>query len=126
MFGYSPDYAQGQMDQQVRDNLARRQDDNLAGQWQRFANELEARLARANDELNQAIAETKAARVQRDVLANRLIETQAVLRQVSPNHRLCDEVKMIAENRAEVDRALAQSGISIDRSGTSPVVVRTR
>ncbi|MEJ7745708.1 MAG: hypothetical protein WKF61_02930 [Luteimonas sp.] len=123
MFGFSSDYSRGQQEQQFRETLGRRQQqrqgNSAVAQWQSYARELEGRLA-------QAEAETKAARVQRNVIDKRLGEMIDALREVSPNHRLSDEVSRGAENRAEVDATLAREGIKIERSGTGATVVRTR
>ena len=124
MFGYSPDYTQGQMDQQFRDNLARRQQqrqaDSSLAEWQRYARELEDRLAQAN-------AETLAARVQRHVLSGTMDRLVEALHAADPNHPLCNQVALVAENRRAVDAMLATQKISLVRNGADEAeVVRHR
>ena len=123
MFGFSPDYNRGLQEQGIRDAhrhaLDQRQDDAALAQWMRYARDLEARLA-------QSEAETKAARVQRNVIDNKLGETMAALRQANPKHPLCDELRVAADTRREIDQTLAQAGIALDRSGPTTRVIRTR
>lgn len=121
MFGYSPQYTQGVMDQQVRGNLARNDDRRQAeasvAQWQRYARNLEERLA-------QAQAETFAARVQRHVLSGTMDRLIEALRATDPNHPLCNQVALVAENRRAVDEMLAAQKIALVRnnSGEAEVV----
>lgn len=128
MFGYSPDFNRGAFAERAHGNLAnlRAQHDNdrSVAAWQSYARQLEARLAALDNEFAQAVAETKAARVQRNVLNDKLSAMMDALRQSNPRHPLCNDAAVTAALRKETDEILAKDNIMVDRTRTPWAVVR--